>query len=187
MVVTALFQNLGREIDKLFNVIGGSGSSDGNGGLGLGNMLRNFLDGGSNSNGGNNGGGGFMDTIKTVIQDSLTVENLNTVKGLLRDYWGNHTTDRNEVRENLDEIRMALSKEGMGEKSMMLARVINCVEYGEECDEDMDGARMNDVMITESEDMTSMKDVMITGSDDPVKTTIADSFGLNAQVCGDPN
>ena len=174
MVVTALFENLGREIDKLFNVIGGSGSGDGNGGLGLGSMLRNFLDGGSNSNGGNiGGGGGFMDTIKTVIQDSLTVENLNTVKGLLRDYWGNHTTDRNEVRENLDEIRMALSKEGMGEKSMMLARVINCVEYGEECDEDLDVARMNDEMIT--------------ASDDPVTTTIAESFGLNAQVGGEQN
>ena len=98
MVAGAFFNDftkgIAEGIGNLFNNAGiGGRSIDGNesGGGGGGNLLSDLitrvLDPDNSNNSGSSGGGGFGDTIKNVIFDNLTVENLNTFKGLLRGYW----------------------------------------------------------------------------------------------------
>ena len=75
---------------------------------------------------GGSGGGGLGDTIKNVILDNLTVENLNTFKGMLRGYWNEHKGhDEAEVRKDLDIIRKQLGNEGIAGR---LAKTIECIE-----------------------------------------------------------
>ena len=120
-------------IGNLFNQAGiGGRSIDGNdsGGGGGGNLLSDLitrvLDPDNSNNSGSSGGGGLGDTIKNVILDNLTVENLNTFKGLLRGFWNQHKgREEAEVRKDLDILRKQLGNEGMAGR---LAKTIECIE-----------------------------------------------------------
>ena len=117
-----LFNNAGiggRSID-------GNDSGGGEGGNLLSDLITRVLDPDNSNNSGSSGGGGFGDTIKNVIFDNLTVENLNTFKGLLRGYWIQHKGhDEAEVRKDLDILRKQLGNEGMAGR---LAKTIECIE-----------------------------------------------------------
>jgi len=137
MVAGAFFNDftkgIAEGIGNLFNNAGiGGRSIDGNesGGGGGGNLISDLitrvLDPDNSNNSGGSGGGGLGDTIKNVILDNLTVENLNTFKGLLRGYWNDHKGhDEAEVRKDLDIIRKQLGNEGMAGR---LAKTIECIE-----------------------------------------------------------
>ena len=137
MVVTAflneLSQGIAEGIGNLFSDagIGGRSNSDGGNGGG-GNIFTNIITRVLDPEGSNGNGGGLQDTIKNVVLDNLTEDNLNTFKDLLRAYWGSHKEEVEEVRKDLDIIRQKLGNEGMAGK---LAKTIECIE-NEISDED---------------------------------------------------
>merc|ERR1712110_1202944 len=101
MVAGAWLGELANGVISVFSGINSrSGNTEnGSGGNVLGETIKNFFD--------NDGKGGWGDTIKQTIQESLTVDNLNTVKDLLRTYWGDHSgpgheDEERDLRKNLD-------------------------------------------------------------------------------------
>ena len=125
MVAGAFLDQIGQGISNIFSNLGNNGARSG-GGSGdlLGGVIRSILDPDKNSD-----GNGLTNIVKTV----LTPENLNTVKDLLRNYWGNHKNEEDEVRKNMDMLRMSLGKDGMAGE---LAKTIQCIEdemTDEEC------------------------------------------------------
>ena len=140
MVVTALLNDFSKSIAQgigdLFRNAGINGRSnvendnEEQSGNIFTNIITRVLDSGSSGSG---AGGGMQNTIKNLVLDNLTVENLNTFKGLLRAYWEQHKGhDEEEVRKDLDILQKEHGDKGMAGE---LSRVIKCVEY-EMSDED---------------------------------------------------
>merc|ERR1739844_240190 len=105
---------------------GNTGNVSGGGGEGgVGDLIKDLFN--------SDGGGSWGNTIKQTIQESLTVDNLNTVKDLLRTYWGEHSgagheEEEPDLRKNLDTLRSALGTEGIAGE---LAKAIVCIENGD--------------------------------------------------------
>ena len=166
MVAGAFWNDLATGVIKIFSNINTRSGDTGNGG-GLGDLISNLFT--------NDGKGGWGDTIKQTIQDSLTVDNLNTVKDLLRTYWGEHSGPGHEdeepdLRKNLDTLRSALGTEGIAGE---LAKAIECIEDG-----DTGAACGEDHTVLEA-GVTSLNDVLSTES------ASVESFGFNGKVSQD--
>ena len=103
MVAGAFLDQIGQGISNIFSNLGTNGarSGDGSGDL-LGGVIRSILDPDKNSDG---------NALQNIVQTVLTTENLNTVKDLLRNYWGNHKNEEDEVRRNMDMLRMSLGND----------------------------------------------------------------------------
>ena len=80
MVAGAFWNDLANGVIKIFSNINTRSGDTGNGSGGVGDLIKNLFS--------SDGGGSWGNTIKQTIQESLTVDNLNTVKDLLRTYWG---------------------------------------------------------------------------------------------------
>lgn len=171
MVAGAWLGELANGVISIFSGINSrSGNTEnGSGGNVLGETIKNFFD--------NDGNGGLGDIVKQTIQESLTVDNLNTVKDLLRTYWGDHSGPGHEeeepdLRKNLDNLRSALGTEGVAGK---LAQAIKCIENGEtgvECGGDH---TVLEVGVTSLNDMHSTESASV------------ESFGFNGRVRKDNN
>ena len=125
MVAGAFWNDLATGVISIFNNINSRSGDTGNGSGGVGDLIKNLFN--------SDGGGSWGNTIKQTIQESLTVDNLNTVKDLLRTYWGEHSGSGHEeeepdLRKNLDTLRFALGTEGIAGE---LAKAIECIENGD--------------------------------------------------------
>ena len=125
MVAGAFWNDLATGVISIFNNINSRSGDTGNGSGGVGDLIKNLFS--------SDGGGSWGNTIKQTIQESLTVDNLNTVKDLLRTYWGEHSgagheEEEPDLRKNLDTLRFALGTEGIAGE---LAKAIECIENGD--------------------------------------------------------
>ena len=165
MVAGAFWNDLATGVIGIFNNINSrSGDTENGNGGGVGDLIKNLFD--------SDGGGGWGDTIKQTIQESLTVDNLNTVKDLLRTYWGEHSGPGHEdeepdLRKNLDTLRSALGTEGMAGE---LAKTIECIENGNT------GAACGEDHTVLEAGVTSLNEVLSTES------ASVESFGFNGKV-----
>ena len=169
MVAGAFWNDLANGVIKIFSNINTRSGDTGNGSSGVGeggvgDLISNLFN--------SDGGGSIGDTIKQTIQESLTVENLNTVKDLLRTYWGEHSgpghqEEEEDLRKNLDTLRTALGTEGIAGE---LAKAIECIEDG-----DTGTACGEDHTVLEA-GVTSLNDVLSTES------ASVESFGFNGKV-----
>ena len=185
MVAGAFWNDLANGVIKIFSTInsrsgdtgnGSGGSGDG----GIGDLIGNLFN--------SDGGGSWGDTIKQTIQESLTVDNLNTVKDLLRTYWGEHSgtgheEEEEDLRKNLDTLRSALGTEGIAGE---LAKAIDCIENGDQgsaCVQDdtvLDvGVRSLNNSLTTG--VSSLNDALTT------EPASVESFGFNGKVSPDNN
>ena len=170
MVAGAFWNDLATGVIKIFSNINSRSGDTGNGSDGgVGDLIKNLFN--------SDGGGGWGDTIKQTIQESLTVDNLNTVKDLLRTYWGEHSGPGHEdeepdLRKNLDTLRSALGTEGMAGE---LAKTIECIENGDT------GAGCGEDHTVLEVGVTTLNDVLST------EAASVESFGFNGKVSQDGN
>ena len=169
MVAGAFWNDLANGVIKIFSTINSRSGDTGNGSGGageggVGDLIKKLFN--------SDGGGGWGDTIKQTIQESLTVDNLNTVKDLLRTYWGDHSgpgheDEERDLRKNLDNLRSALGTEGVSGK---LAQAIECIENGETGDACGGDHTVLEVGVTTLNDMHSTESASV------------ESFGFNGKV-----
>lgn len=121
MVAGAFLDRIGEGITQIFNSLGNNngGRSGGDGGNFLGDAITSILDPDKDSTG--QAGNG----IQNIIKGWLTPQNINTVKDMLRNYWGDHKNEESEVRKNMDMLRNSLGSDSMSQK---LAKTIQCIE-----------------------------------------------------------